>query len=132
MKIKNTTTGDIVIGETLFPAKRSVEVTEAIAAELESYKDHPGLKHYFESGKLVASEADEPEEAPVENDDDSGLDLRTKAIAEAMKNLDKGTGFLSGGLPRVEAVNSALDASFAPMTAEERDDIWAKIQAGEA
>ena len=132
MKIKNTTTGDIVIGETLFPAKRSVEVTEAIGAELDSYKDHPGLKHYFDSGKLVASEGEDPEEAPVEDTDDSGLDLRTKAIAEAMKNLDKSTGFLSDGRPRVEAVNSALDDSFSPMTAEERDDIWTKVQAGEA
>ena len=129
MKIRNTTTGEIVIGEIAFPAKKTVTLTEAQIAELETFKGNPAVEHYLNSGKL--SDGNVADEEAVEPEVVGPEGTRDAILAEVIKNLDQTTGFLASGAPRVEAINGALPKGVEPVTAEERDAVWAKIQGGE-
>jgi hypothetical protein len=129
MKIRNTTVGEIVIGTIAFPPKKSVTLNEEQIAELQTFKGNPAVEYYLETGKLSGGE--DAEEEVVESEVVGSEGTRDAIVAEVIKNLDKTTGFLASGAPRVEAINSSLPEGSEPVTSEERDAIWARIQGGE-
>jgi hypothetical protein len=86
-----------------------------------------------EGGVAASSDQLQPGQTMGQQAPNSGLVSadREAAIRAAMEGLTEGVDYTADGTPRVESINSA--GSFAtPVTAAERDEVWAKVQAEKA
>lgn len=74
-----------------------------------------GLKIEESGGVATASSANEPD--------------RAAQIAELIGGLDPAQDFTEGGKPDVRKINALASEGFPPVTADERDAVWATMQA---
>lgn len=118
MQITNTTRSDIGLQpDMIIPAGGSLIVNEADVAHL---TDAPSIVAHFDAGRLVA-DAD-PVTEPAEPTD------RAAIIAGIIRGLGD-SDFTKGGKPEVDAINAAMVKGADPVTAPERDAVWAGMDA---
>ena len=91
MKLTNTTRTDCApFSDVYIPANSHVFLSpEDFASRDEVVKNNPGVRHYFESGKVtieeVPTEAEEAEAARVKAEEEAAAKAKAEADAKAAK-----------------------------------------------
>lgn len=78
---------------------------------------------YEAAGLVISSDGTEPTEAAADDQE------RKAIIVTLIENLPAGA-VTKDGKPEVDAINELLPAEMDRVTAKERDEIWAELQAG--
>lgn len=117
MKITNTGKSDLGLDPaTVVPAGRSIEIDDA---RLDQLKASPVVKSWLVAGVLVEEGAMQGAAAELTG--------RQALVADIIRGLGK-TGFTKSGKPEVDAINAELTDDAEPVTASERDAVWAMIE----
>ncbi|KIC22501.1 hypothetical protein [Leisingera sp. ANG-Vp] len=119
MKIINTTKGDLGLSEVhIVPALGFIEMTEEL---LEQAMVSPVVQAWFDEGMLVEDGGTSDARQPVE------MTGREAIVAGVIRGLGE-DDFTKGGKPEVDAINDVLPKVAEPVTAAERDAVWAKME----
>lgn len=122
MQIINTTTRDLGLSpEIVVPARGMIEIDND---RLSALKASPVVKAWLLDGSLLEDGAVEPP-AEVEPQADAPTD-REAIIAGIIRGLDP-ESFTKGGKPEVDAINAVMPKEADPVTAAERDAVWAQM-----
>jgi hypothetical protein len=78
---------------------------------------------YEAAGLVISSDGEEPTETAVDDQE------RKAIIVTLIENLPAGA-VTKDGKPEVDAINELLPMELVRVTAKERDEIWAELQAG--
>jgi hypothetical protein len=117
MKITNTTKSDIGIQpDMIVPAGGHLDGLDPEA--IKALMHLPSVASYFESGALIEGKGDAPQES----------DTRATQIETIIGTLNPETDFTKGGKPEVDVINALIEGE--PVTAAERDAVWARMNDG--